>query len=42
MSDIDLLEHLKKTYGEELSGEKGPTILYGSETGNAEAVSKGF
>lgn len=36
MNDIDLLEHLKKTYGEELTGEKGPIILFGSETGNAE------
>lgn len=36
MSDIDLLEHLKKNLGEELTGEKGPVILYGSETGNAE------
>lgn len=42
MSDIDLLEHLKKTYGEELSGEKASMILYGSETGNAESVAKGF
>jgi len=36
MTDIDLLAHLKKTYGEELSGDKGPLILFGSETGNAE------
>lgn len=42
MNDIDLLEHLKKTYGEELTGEKGPTILYGSETGNAESLAKNF
>jgi len=36
MNDIELLTHLKKRYGEELTGEKGPLILYGSETGNAE------
>ena len=34
MDEIDLLEHLKKTYGEEVTSEKY-TILYDSETGNA-------
>ena len=42
MNDVELLEELKKTYGEELSGEKGPIILYGSETGNAEGLAKAF
>lgn len=41
MTDLDLLEHLKKNYGE-VTTDKGPLILFGSETGNAEAVSRGF
>jgi hypothetical protein len=41
MTDLDLLEHLKKNYGE-VSGEKGQLIIFGSETGNADAVSRGF
>ena len=42
MNDVELLETLKKEIGEEISGEKGPIILYGSETGNAELLSKSF
>eukprot|EP00928_Gymnodinium_smaydae_P019150 TRINITY_DN17317_c0_g5_i2.p1 TRINITY_DN17317_c0_g5~~TRINITY_DN17317_c0_g5_i2.p1 ORF type:complete len:794 (-),score=152.86 TRINITY_DN17317_c0_g5_i2:146-2356(-) len=41
MNDEDLLEHLKKMMGEQVSGEK-VTVLYGSDTGNAEGVAKNF
>lgn len=42
MNDTDLLDHLKKEIGDEITGEKGPLILYGSETGNAEVLAKNF
>merc|ERR1740127_145681 len=41
MSDEDLLEHLKKAMGEQITGER-VTVLYGSDTGNAEIVAKNF
>ena len=41
MDEYELLEHLKNMLGEETSSEK-ITILYGSETGNAEALSHVF
>jgi pyruvate-ferredoxin/flavodoxin oxidoreductase len=41
MNDEDLLEHLKKMMGENVSGER-VTVLYGSDTGNAEIVAKNF
>lgn len=41
MNDEDLLEHLKKLMGEEVTGER-VTVLYGSDTGNAEVVAKNF
>jgi len=41
MSDPDLLDHLKKQYGEEASSEKH-TILYASETGTAQFCSEMF
>jgi sulfite reductase alpha subunit-like flavoprotein/ferredoxin len=41
MNDEDLLEHLKKMMGEQVSGEK-ILVLYGSDTGNAEVVAKNF
>jgi len=39
MNDEDLLDYLKKTMGESVSGER-VTILYGSDTGTAELVAK--
>lgn len=39
MTDEDLLEYLKKSMGEQVSGER-VTILYGSDTGTAELVAK--
>jgi len=41
MTDEDLLEYLKKQMGEATTGER-VTILYGSDTGNAEMVAKNF
>jgi len=41
MNDEDLLEYLKKMMGEQSSGER-VTVLYGSDTGNAEMVAKNF
>eukprot|EP00933_Yihiella_yeosuensis_P019667 TRINITY_DN15891_c2_g1_i1.p1 TRINITY_DN15891_c2_g1~~TRINITY_DN15891_c2_g1_i1.p1 ORF type:complete len:1850 (-),score=463.66 TRINITY_DN15891_c2_g1_i1:474-6023(-) len=41
MNDEDLLEYLKKTMGEQITGER-VTVLYGSDTGNAELVAKNF
>merc|ERR1719215_2500354 len=41
MNDEDLLEYLKKMMGEQTSGER-VTVLYGSDTGNAEMVAKNF
>eukprot|EP00403_Amphidinium_massartii_P040736 CAMPEP_0178437148 /NCGR_PEP_ID=MMETSP0689_2-20121128/34821_1 /TAXON_ID=160604 /ORGANISM="Amphidinium massartii, Strain CS-259" /LENGTH=1806 /DNA_ID=CAMNT_0020059297 /DNA_START=173 /DNA_END=5593 /DNA_ORIENTATION=+ len=41
MNDEDLLEYLKKRMGEQVTGER-VTILYGSDTGNAEGVAKNF
>merc|ERR1719453_1427166 len=41
MADEDLLEHLKKLMGEQVTGER-VTVLYGSDTGNAEVVAKNF
>jgi len=41
MTDEDLLEHLKKLMGEQTTGER-VTVLYGSDTGNAEQVAKNF
>jgi homodimeric pyruvate:ferredoxin (flavodoxin) oxidoreductase len=41
MNDEDLLEHLKKMMGEQVAGER-VTVLYGSDTGNAEVVAKNF
>merc|ERR1719191_1514041 len=41
MNDEDLLEHLKKMMGEQVTGER-VTVLYGSDTGNAEIVAKNF
>jgi sulfite reductase alpha subunit-like flavoprotein len=39
MNDEDLLDYLKKTMGESVTGER-VTILYGSDTGTAEMVAK--
>jgi homodimeric pyruvate:ferredoxin (flavodoxin) oxidoreductase len=39
MNDEDLLDYLKKTMGESVSGER-VTVLYGSDTGTAEMVAK--
>lgn len=39
MNDEDLLDYLKKTMGESVSGER-VTVLYGSDTGTAELVAK--
>lgn len=39
MNDEDLLEYLKKSMGEQVTGER-VTILYGSDTGTAELVAK--
>merc|ERR1719238_135050 len=41
MNDEDLLEYLKKQMGETVTGER-VTVLYGSDTGNAEVVAKNF
>jgi len=41
MNDEDLLEYLKKQMGEQVGGER-VTVLYGSDTGNAEVVAKNF
>jgi len=41
MNDEDLLEYLKKMMGEQVTGER-VTVLYGSDTGNAEVVAKNF
>mmetsp|Transcript_31414 Transcript_31414/g.98497 ORF Transcript_31414/g.98497 Transcript_31414/m.98497 type:complete len:1852 (-) Transcript_31414:149-5704(-) len=41
MGDEDLLEYLKKSMGEQVTGER-VTILYGTDTGNAEIVAKNF
>merc|ERR1719414_728832 len=41
MSDEDLLEYLKKQMGEQVTGDR-VTVLYGSDTGNAEMVAKNF
>merc|ERR1719183_3514067 len=41
MNDEDLLEYLKKSMGEQVSGER-VTVLYGSDTGNSEDVAKNF
>lgn len=41
LNDEDLLEHLKKMMGEQVTGER-VTVLYGSDTGNSELVSKNF
>eukprot|EP00931_Biecheleriopsis_adriatica_P069889 TRINITY_DN436_c0_g1_i9.p1 TRINITY_DN436_c0_g1~~TRINITY_DN436_c0_g1_i9.p1 ORF type:complete len:1849 (-),score=485.30 TRINITY_DN436_c0_g1_i9:160-5706(-) len=41
MGDEDLLEYLKKQMGETVSGER-VTVLYGTDTGNAEMVAKNF
>merc|ERR1719502_1807174 len=41
MPDEDLLEYLKKQMGEQVTGER-VTVLYGSDTGNAEIVAKNF
>merc|ERR1719313_3267059 len=41
MVDEDLLEYLKKKMGEQVVGER-VTVLYGSDTGNAENVAKNF
>ena len=41
MTDPDLLDHLKKQYGEAVGGEKH-TILYASETGTAQFCSEMF
>jgi homodimeric pyruvate:ferredoxin (flavodoxin) oxidoreductase len=41
MTDEDLLEYLKKMMGEQVGGER-VTVLYGSDTGNAEVVAKNF
>lgn len=41
MDDEDLLEHLKKLVGEEITGER-VTVLYGSDTGTSELVAKDF
>jgi len=41
MNDEDLLEYLKRSMGEQVAGDK-VTVLYGSDTGNAELVAKNF
>jgi homodimeric pyruvate:ferredoxin (flavodoxin) oxidoreductase len=41
MNDEDLLEYLKRSMGEQVGGDK-VTVLYGSDTGNAEMVAKNF
>merc|ERR1719450_956490 len=41
MGDEDLLEYLKKQMGETVTGER-VTVLYGTDTGNAEMVAKNF
>merc|ERR1719384_2735461 len=41
MDDEDLLEYLKRSMGEQVAGDK-VTVLYGSDTGNAEMVAKNF
>jgi len=41
MGDEDLLEYLKKQMGEQVTGER-VTVLYGTDTGNAEIVAKNF
>eukprot|EP00437_Effrenium_voratum_P033959 CAMPEP_0181476616 /NCGR_PEP_ID=MMETSP1110-20121109/41797_1 /TAXON_ID=174948 /ORGANISM="Symbiodinium sp., Strain CCMP421" /LENGTH=1846 /DNA_ID=CAMNT_0023601901 /DNA_START=106 /DNA_END=5646 /DNA_ORIENTATION=- len=41
MGDEDLLEYLKKQMGEQVTGER-VTVLYGTDTGNAEMVAKNF
>ncbi|OLP81965.1 Pyruvate dehydrogenase [NADP(+)], mitochondrial [Symbiodinium microadriaticum] len=41
MGDEDLLEYLKKCMGEQVTGER-VTVLYGTDTGNAEMVAKNF
>ena len=41
MDDYELLEHLKKLLGE-ASSAKSVTVLYGSETGNAETLANVF
>jgi len=41
LNDEDLLEYLKKQMGEQVVGER-VTVLYGSDTGNAEMVAKNF
>merc|ERR1719183_2748686 len=41
MNDEDLLDYLKKAMGEQPTGER-VTVLYGSDTGNAEIVAKNF
>lgn len=41
MGDEDLLEYLKKSMGEQVTGER-VTVLYGTDTGNAEMVAKNF
>jgi homodimeric pyruvate:ferredoxin (flavodoxin) oxidoreductase len=41
MNDEDLLEYLKRSMGEQVTGDK-VTVLYGSDTGNAEMVAKNF
>ncbi|CAK9045892.1 unnamed protein product, partial [Durusdinium trenchii] len=41
MADEDLLEYLKKCMGEQVTGER-VTVLYGTDTGNAEMVAKNF
>merc|ERR1712176_557400 len=41
MIDEDLLEYLKKKMGGQVVGER-VTVLYGSDTGNAEIVAKNF
>lgn len=41
LNDEDLLDHLKMMMGEQTTGEK-ITVLYGSDTGNAEGVAKNF
>lgn len=44
MTDLELLEYLKKYYGEKLAGDgaAAPLILFGSETGNAEQLAKSY
>jgi len=41
MNDEDLLEYLKKSMGEQVTGDR-VTVLYGTDTGNAELVAKNF